>query len=90
MYCREQYLARGADAVAKPLWSAVARPPLSNTVLTARNDRARLAAPVGTPRGPLTTQAVIDALGATVPLSVSRREDIARIRAAAQGRFVPV
>jgi hypothetical protein len=29
-------------------------------------------------------------LGATVPLSVTRREDIARLRQEAQGRFVSV
>ncbi|MEO8383333.1 MAG: AAA family ATPase [Acidobacteriota bacterium] len=41
-------------------------------------------------RHPLTQQGVLDALRITVPLSVSRREDITRIRAAAQGRFAAV
>ena len=39
---------------------------------------------------PLTTGALLDALRATVPLSVSRREDIQRLRAFASGRFTPV
>jgi hypothetical protein len=39
---------------------------------------------------PLTTERVIDAMRATVPLSVARREDIARIRESARGRFTPV
>ena len=39
---------------------------------------------------PLTTERVIEAMRATVPLSVARREDIARIRSSAQGRFTPV
>jgi AAA+ superfamily predicted ATPase len=39
---------------------------------------------------PLTTERALDALRATVPLSVSRREDIARLRAFSQGRFTPV
>ena len=39
---------------------------------------------------PLTTERVLDAIRATVPLSVSRREDIARIRESARGRFTPV
>jgi SpoVK/Ycf46/Vps4 family AAA+-type ATPase len=38
----------------------------------------------------LTSALVADELRQTVPLSVSRREDIERIRAAARGRFVPV
>jgi SpoVK/Ycf46/Vps4 family AAA+-type ATPase len=38
----------------------------------------------------LTTEGVIEAAAATVPLSVARREDIARIRAMAAGRFTPV
>jgi len=38
----------------------------------------------------LTTQRIFDSLRATVPLSVSRKEDIARIRSAARGRFTPV
>ena len=39
---------------------------------------------------PLTTQRVVEALRATVPLSTSRREDIERIRERARGRFTPV
>jgi hypothetical protein len=39
---------------------------------------------------PLTTERVVEALRATVPLSVARAEDVARIRAFAQGRFTPV
>lgn len=39
---------------------------------------------------PLTTQRVIDAMNATVPLSVARREDVERLRAFAAGRFTPV
>jgi hypothetical protein len=39
---------------------------------------------------PLTTERVVEALHATVPLSASRREDIGRIRERAQGRFTPV
>ncbi len=39
---------------------------------------------------PLSTQAVLDAVHLTVPLSVSRREDVARLREMAQGRFAPV
>ena len=38
----------------------------------------------------LTAEIVADELRQTVPLSVSRREDIERIRNAAHGRFVPV
>ena len=38
----------------------------------------------------LTTDAIIEAAAATVPLSVARREDVARIRAMAAGRFTPV
>ena len=38
----------------------------------------------------LTTDGVLEALRSTVPLSVARREDIARIRAYAAGRFTPV
>jgi len=38
---------------------------------------------------PLTTERLLEALNATVPLSVSRREDIARLRAFAEGRFTP-
>jgi hypothetical protein len=39
---------------------------------------------------PLDTQLVLDEIAATVPLSVSRREDIERLRALARERFVPV
>jgi hypothetical protein len=39
---------------------------------------------------PLDTQLLLDELAATVPLSVSRREDIERLRALAHERFVPV
>ena len=39
---------------------------------------------------PLTTEALIAAIESTVPLSVSRREDIERVRAFAAGRFTPV
>ena len=39
---------------------------------------------------PLTTDRVIDAMHATVPLSVSRREDVQQLRAFAAGRFTPV
>jgi hypothetical protein len=39
---------------------------------------------------PLTTERVLESLRATVPLSVSRREDISRIRAMAEGRFARV
>jgi SpoVK/Ycf46/Vps4 family AAA+-type ATPase len=39
---------------------------------------------------PLTSALVTDELRQTVPLSVSRREDVERIRNAARGRFVPV
>ncbi|HUP59295.1 MAG TPA: AAA family ATPase [Thermoanaerobaculia bacterium] len=35
----------------------------------------------------LTTESLLDAIRSTVPLSVSRREDIARLRAFAEGRF---
>jgi hypothetical protein len=38
----------------------------------------------------LTTEAVIEAAAATVPLSVARREDVERIRKMAAGRFTPV
>jgi hypothetical protein len=41
-------------------------------------------------REPLTTERLTEALRATVPLSVSRGEDIARIRERARGRFTPV
>ena len=39
---------------------------------------------------PLTTTSLIDALRATVPLSIARREDVERLRAFAEGRFTPV
>jgi len=39
---------------------------------------------------PLTSALVAEELRQTVPLSVSRREDIERVRNAARGRFVPV
>ena len=39
---------------------------------------------------PLATGWLIEELRSTVPLSVTRREDIAALRADAQGRFVPV
>lgn len=39
---------------------------------------------------PLTTEMLVTELRSTVPLSVSRREDIAELRANAAGRFVPV
>ena len=38
----------------------------------------------------LDTEIVLDELGGTVPLSVSRREDIERLRTTARGRFVSV
>lgn len=38
----------------------------------------------------LTTEALIEAAQSTVPLSVTRSEDIGRIRAMAEGRFTPV
>ncbi|HEX2061794.1 MAG TPA: AAA family ATPase, partial [Thermoanaerobaculia bacterium] len=38
----------------------------------------------------LTNEALLDAIRATVPLSVSRREDVARLRELAKGRFTPV
>jgi hypothetical protein len=40
--------------------------------------------------GALTTEQVVQELRSTVPLSVSRREDVARLRQLAEGRFVPV
>jgi len=39
---------------------------------------------------PLDTQLLLDELAATVPLSVSRREDVERLRAMARDRFVSV
>jgi hypothetical protein len=41
-------------------------------------------------RAPLTTELLLAELGATVPLSVTRREDVERLRTDARGRFVPV
>jgi len=41
-------------------------------------------------RVPPSTETILEAVGSTVPLSVSRREDLARIRAVAEGRFTPV
>ena len=38
----------------------------------------------------LTTEAIVNAVRSTVPLSVTRREDISRLRATAEGRFTPV
>jgi hypothetical protein len=39
---------------------------------------------------PLTTEVLLDELNATVPLSVSRMEDVARLRQIGSERFVPV
>jgi SpoVK/Ycf46/Vps4 family AAA+-type ATPase len=39
---------------------------------------------------PLTTDLLIEELAQTVPLSVTRQEDIQRLRTMAQGRFVNV
>lgn len=39
---------------------------------------------------PVSTEALIEAAAATVPLSIARREDIERIRSMAAGRFTPV
>ncbi len=39
---------------------------------------------------PLDTQLLLEEIAATVPLSVSRREDVERLRALAHERFVPV
>jgi AAA+ superfamily predicted ATPase len=39
---------------------------------------------------PLTTAALVETMRGTVPLSVSRREDVNRLRAFAEGRFTPV
>jgi len=41
-------------------------------------------------KSPLDTAGLLEELRATVPLSVSRREDISRLRSTAAGRFVPV
>jgi AAA+ superfamily predicted ATPase len=39
---------------------------------------------------PLTTDALVETARTTVPLSISRREDVARLREFAKGRFTPV
>ena len=39
---------------------------------------------------PLDTEMLVAEMQATVPLSVSRREDVERLRALARERFVPV
>ncbi|HVR43591.1 MAG TPA: AAA family ATPase [Thermoanaerobaculia bacterium] len=39
---------------------------------------------------PPSTELLLEELGSTVPLSVSRREDLERLRESARGRFVPV
>jgi AAA+ superfamily predicted ATPase len=39
---------------------------------------------------PLTTEALLETVRSTMPLSVSRREDVARLREFASGRFTPV
>ncbi|HWS71934.1 MAG TPA: AAA family ATPase [Thermoanaerobaculia bacterium] len=41
-------------------------------------------------RVPPSTETILEAVGSTVPLSVSRREDIERVRTIARGRFTPV
>lgn len=41
-------------------------------------------------KAPLTTDRLLAEVRATVPLSVTRAEDISALRANAQGRFVPV
>jgi hypothetical protein len=41
-------------------------------------------------KSPLTTELLLAEIRATVPLSVTRAEDVAELRANAQGRFVPV
>jgi hypothetical protein len=41
-------------------------------------------------RSRLDTELLVDELSATVPLSVSRREDVERLRALARERFTPV
>ena len=41
-------------------------------------------------RQPLSTQLLLESIRAIVPLSVSRREDIAELRRSAMGRFTPV
>ena len=39
---------------------------------------------------PLTTEFLLEEIRGTVPLSVSRREDVEALRALARERFVPV
>jgi hypothetical protein len=39
---------------------------------------------------PLTTETLLEELRSTVPLSITRREDVAQLRARARDRFVPV
>jgi hypothetical protein len=39
---------------------------------------------------PLTSAAVLASVKATVPLSVTRQEDITELRESARGRFTPV
>jgi hypothetical protein len=39
---------------------------------------------------PLDTTLLLQEIGSTVPLSVSRREDVERLRALGRERFVPV
>jgi AAA+ superfamily predicted ATPase len=41
-------------------------------------------------KAPVTTDSLLETIAATVPLSVSRREDVARLRDLARGRFTPV
>ena len=41
-------------------------------------------------RQELSTELLLRELGETVPLFVSRREDVERLRETARGRFVPV
>jgi hypothetical protein len=41
-------------------------------------------------RQPLDTALLLEELGETVPLSVTRREDLERLRGLARERFVPV
>lgn len=41
-------------------------------------------------RSALTTESIVDAIRSTVPLSVTRREDVDRLRRDAVGRFTPV
>jgi AAA+ superfamily predicted ATPase len=41
-------------------------------------------------KAPVTTETLLETIAATVPLSVSRREDVSRLREFAKGRFTPV